>query len=156
MTPVDQTTFGHPGGNCYSACVASILGLPVSEVPYFMDDPPPAWHERLDAFLAPRGLYALHFQIADREIYDRNNLWPKGFYILCGKSPRGDHAVVGCGPNVAHDPHPSRAGLTEVDGFALIVPLFGDVAAESTRWMVRNASPPASTPGTPGDQGSGR
>jgi len=142
MTPVDQTTFGHPGGNCYSACIASLLGLPISEVPYFMADPPPAWHERLDAFLAPFGFYALHFVITDRAVYDRDNLWPKGYYILTGKSPRGDHAVVARGPDVAHDPHPSRAGLTEIDGFNLLIPLFDAPPVESTRWLVRNTSAP--------------
>ncbi len=36
MKPVDQTTFGHPGGNCFSACVASLLEMSVDQVPYFM------------------------------------------------------------------------------------------------------------------------
>ena len=32
MKPVDQTSFGFPGGNCFSACVASILELPIDDV----------------------------------------------------------------------------------------------------------------------------
>lgn len=128
MIPVDQTTFGQPGGNCFSACVASLLDLPISEVPYFMDETSGVkWYAQLDAWLAPRGYYALHFNIVDRAAYDRENLWPKGYYILGGKSPRGDHAVVARGAEVVHDPHPSRDGLdpATVDGFTLLVPTFG-------------------------------
>lgn len=36
MKPVDQTTFGFPGGNCFSACIASLLEMPLDDVPYFM------------------------------------------------------------------------------------------------------------------------
>lgn len=38
MKPIDQTTFGVPGGNCFSACVASLLELSIDDVPYFMGD----------------------------------------------------------------------------------------------------------------------
>jgi hypothetical protein len=79
MLPVDQTTFGHPGGNCFSACVASLLELPIEEVPYFMgepDEPNERWAERLDAFLETYGLYALHF-----DCDESRTLWPKGRFI---------------------------------------------------------------------------
>ena len=124
MRPVDQTTFGHPGGNCFSACVASLLHLPIENVPYFMgdpDEPGHVWAGRLDAWLEPRGFYALHFDVdPDRH----QSLWPKGYFILCGKSPRGDHAVVARGSATVHDPHPLRDGLIKIEGFVLIVPLF--------------------------------
>jgi hypothetical protein len=125
MTPVDQTTFGHPGGNCFSACVASLLDLSISDVPYFMgsdDDPKGAWAERLDNWLRPRGLYALHFE-GDPTIEDYPTM--PGYYILNVKSPRGDHAVVARGKQMVHDPHPARdAIVTKVDGFVLLIPLF--------------------------------
>lgn len=120
MKPVDQTTFGCPGGNCFSACVASLLGLPIADVPYFMgelDEPGHIWAERLDAWLAPRNLYALHFETAD----PKKVLWPDGFYILVGKSPRGDHAVVARKGEMVHDPHPTRAGLVSIEGFCLVL-----------------------------------
>lgn len=127
MKPVDQTVFGWPGGNCFSACVASILELPIEEVPYFMGDPEEphdAWGRRLDAWLRPRGLYALHFE-NDPTAADAYPI--SGLYILGGRSPRGDfaHAVVACGKRIVHDPHPSRAGIGAIDGFTLLVPTFG-------------------------------
>lgn len=131
MKPVDQTTFGHPGGNCFSACVASLLELSIDDVPYFMDeeDGKPKWYEQLDSWLAPRGFYALHFDVVDRE----RTVWPKGFYIRIGKSSRGDHAVVGRGGAVVFDPHPSREGLIAVDGFTIIALLF-DGSAGPGAW----------------------
>jgi hypothetical protein len=135
MTPVDQTTFGHPGGNCFSACVASLLELPISEVPYFMDESGDnlPWVKQLNDWLAPRGYYSMHFVVneTNREAYDRENLWPAGFYILCGKSPRGDHAVVARGKDVVHDPHPGRDFiLSSVDAFTLLVPTFDGARAK--------------------------
>lgn len=122
MRPVDQTTFGHPGGNCFSACVASLLELPITDVPYFMDESEgrAKWHEQLDAWLEPRGFYASHFVIVDLERAEM----PRGHFILVGRSPRGDHAVIARGRDVVHDPHPSRDGLLVVEGFVLLVPLF--------------------------------
>lgn len=122
MRPVDQTTFGHPGGNCFSACIASLLELPIEEVPYFMDesDGRAPWDEQLDAWLETRGFYALHFNIQD----PARMLWPKGYYIQVGKSPRGDHAVVARRSDMVHDPNPARDGLVSLEGFVLLVPLF--------------------------------
>lgn len=123
MKPVDQTTFGCPGGNCFSACIASLLGEPIESVPYFMgepDEPGHIWAERLDDWLRPRGLYALHFLVDESR---PDLVWPTGFYIRVGQSPRGAHATVGRGPCTTHDPHPSRVGLTSVEGFVLVLPI---------------------------------
>lgn len=116
MIGVGQTTFGHPGGNCFSACVASLLELPIDDVPYFMAGDGAEWFDRLAEWLKPRGLYPLLFKwSAD---------WPKtGFGILGGKSSRGDHAVVGYGREVVHDPHPSREGLLAIEDVTILVPL---------------------------------
>jgi hypothetical protein len=120
VKPVDQTTFGHPGGNCFSACVASMLGIAIEEVPYFMgdlDEPGHIWADRLDKWLAPRNLYALHFDMPTTG----TPIWPDGFYILVGKSPRGDHAVIARAGKIVHDPHPSRDGLVAIEGFCLLL-----------------------------------
>jgi hypothetical protein len=113
MNRVDQTVFGFPGGNCFSACVASILEMDLAEVPYFMGDEPDEaddkWFARLDEWLKPHGFYAMCLR-ADSE-------WkPKGLNILSGKSPRGVkdddmHSVVADGTELVHDPHPTRDGL---------------------------------------------
>lgn len=122
MKPVDQTVFTVPGGNCFSACVASLLELPLEDVPYFMGDEPPdqpsAWFEQLSDWLRPRGWWAIPIPIG-------NGWKPEGLCILSGKSPRGDfdHCVVAHGLEVVHDPHPSRAGLESHKDVVVLVPI---------------------------------
>lgn len=117
MKPVDQTTFGAPGGNCFSACIASILHLPIDEVPYFMSDDVNGreWIANLGEWLKPRGMYPL--------ILSEHAKVP-GIHILHGTSPRGPtrHAVVALGDTIIHDPHPSRKGIRDVKEKTVLVP----------------------------------
>jgi hypothetical protein len=115
MKPVDQTVFTVPGGNCFSACIATLLEIPLERVPYFMGDfqeRPDAWWDRFLAWLLPHGLYAINIACPpDGEWH------PLGEYILNAGSPRGDwdHSVVAVGRKIVHDPHPSRAGLVRLE-----------------------------------------
>ena len=134
MIPVDQTVFTVPGGNCFSACVASLLELPLSEVPYFMGDAPIEepydWFQGFLEWLRPLGWWAMCLNL--------DNEWrPDGLCILSGKSPRGDfsHSVVARGRGgthfeikghplvVEHDPHPSREGIETQDDVVVLVPI---------------------------------
>lgn len=135
MIPVDQTITG-PKGNCMSACIASLLELPIERVARFIREPGDThifqWAERLDDFLAPFGLYALHFA-ADPE----RAAFPGVLHIMTGISPRGrPHAVIGKGRRIVHDPHPDKTGLVSVDGFCLLVP----------RWEAKTAHAAAPLP----------
>ena len=115
MTPVDQTTFGFPGGNCFSACVASLLDLEVSDVPYFMASDP--WWRRFEKWLLPRGYWPVMVPV------DRN--WsPPGLHILLGDTADGTpHSVVARGRKIVHDPHPGKPGLAQRGQTVAIVPL---------------------------------
>lgn len=121
MTPVDQTTFGFPGGNCFSACVASLLDLQIDDVPYFGHDD--VWWDRATEWLAPHGLWPLcvFFENAPDP--------PPALHILTGRSPREPddpkalHSVVARGDDIIHDPHPSRAGLFSREEYVILVPL---------------------------------
>lgn len=128
MKPVDQTTFGHPGGNCFSACVASLLEMPIEAVPYFMghDD----WVKAFADWLEPHGLYPVTFKYV-APAGTGKDWWPQGLYILGGKCSRGDHAVVARGREIVHDPHPSREGLIAREDCTLLVPF--DVADFGSR-----------------------
>lgn len=112
MKPVDQTIFGDGKGNCFAACVASILELPIEEVPNFCEGWDEEWFDKYQEWLRPHG-FSVVMLVAWSE-------WKPNPGQLCtmgGKSPRGDfdHCVVGewTGEEwrVVHDPHPSRAGL---------------------------------------------
>jgi len=125
MKPVKQTLFGPKEGNCFAACIASLLELPLEAVPNFClyDD----WYHRVNKFLAPMGLCYIEMAIDSRGLYysliDSNT-----YYVLCGKSPNYDclHAVVAQGTEIVHDPNPSNKGLLDRQEVGLIVHLCGD------------------------------
>jgi hypothetical protein len=117
MKPVDQTKFGMPAGNCLAACVASVLEMPLADVPAFdgTSRPDDNWWLEFQDWLHARGMFAVELKLEGRPsicLPERSV-----YVILTGKSPRGDfaHAVVGRSDGdvfrLAHDPHPSRAGI---------------------------------------------
>jgi len=110
VIPVDQTVFGQAKGNCYSACVASILELSLERVPWFMG--PGSWSERFEKWLEPFGFYPLWLE----------KFTPAGWAIAGGVCSRGNHAVVTYGGETIHDPHPSRDGLTRIEDWTLFIP----------------------------------
>lgn len=119
MKPVDQTTFFDPekpgNGNCTEAAVASILSIPLEDVPRFYTGEGAAdFWEKFEAFFEARGLFPVHRSPSEPR-YDF-------YYLASGPAPRGcDHMVVMRGNDLAHDPHPSRAGLLKVTHTWVIV-----------------------------------
>lgn len=125
MKPVDQTLFAPGIGNCFSACVASVLEVPLDEVPNFCEGQAADWYDRFMAWLRPRGFYAITCKIGGRPGEPDGGWYPEGIHIAGGKSPRYDclHAVVARGSDVVHDPHPSRAGVLDFVDTILIIPV---------------------------------
>ena len=62
MTPVEQTSYEKNKGNCLTACVASLLDVPISAVPEFCVDG--EWFTRLDAFCRDNGFFLLYWKHA--------------------------------------------------------------------------------------------
>jgi hypothetical protein len=98
-------------GNCTQAVFASIFGLELDEVPDFNTihkDAPHAghyWHH-LETWVRERG-----FELQ----MTRSDMSFDGLYLADGPSPRGvGHFVVMKDGALFHDPHPSRAGITEI------------------------------------------
>ena len=114
MVPVTQTIFGAPNGNCYAACLASILELPIKDVPNANGN-----IDSVNRFLATRGLGVVRIPYSESAWKTiRRGAW----CILFGVSPRELlHAVVGKDGVMVHDPHPSRAGLRRIEGVDLFV-----------------------------------
>jgi hypothetical protein len=113
MKCVDQN---HDKG-CFQAAVASVLELPIAEVPDFCA---PGFNGRdwWGGFLnwcKSRGLMAVEFRLREREACFAE--LPDGLIcILSGLSPRGiNHSVVaqysGGKFEIVHDPHSSRLGI---------------------------------------------
>lgn len=126
MTPVMQsklyTKDAIHNGNCLAACLASLLDLPLWMVPPFEDMFARSdWFERVEEWLAR--MFTLRLIRTDGH---EEGPWPE-FYIASGLSPRGvRHSVIYRrgylnaadiyrAGHLAHDPHPSGAGIASVE-----------------------------------------
>ncbi len=121
MKPVDQSILGG-GGNCYAACLASILELRIEDVPNFCVQDG-NWLEHVDRWLRKNHRCTLlGFRPKGEDAF---YCVPAVYHIMCGKSSRDlNHAVVGYRGQMVHDPHPSRDGLVgPVEEFEFLWPL---------------------------------
>lgn len=122
MKPVMQTVLG-PGGNCFSACLASLFELSIDEVPNFFevagyDDAD--WWGAVRAWLGIRGYGVMFLELKDPAHLKLFSGW----IIVSGKSARGlDHATIWRDGVMVHDPHPSQCGIIAPDGVDMIYPL---------------------------------
>lgn len=105
---VRQTKFLGPSsttGNCTEAAIATLLQIPLSEVPEFnrSGDASDFW-ESIESFLVERGLYVRY-----------TSTHRPGTYLVSGPTVRGKghHTVVYQDGVLVWDPHPSDAGVTE-------------------------------------------
>ena len=112
MRPVKQTKFGTQG-NCLAACLASLLSLPLEQVPEF---PGNTWFNDLYLWLLDQGYRLCE---SDSELLQHGNA------VAVGQGPRGwRHAVVWYDGRMLHDPHPDNTGLQkDPDQFLYCVPV---------------------------------
>jgi hypothetical protein len=84
-------------GDCFRACVASVLEVGSHRVPHFTDGDDPQWWAKFAAWCEERGLYAYE-QLAAL-------FTPPGYHVAIGENARGaDHSVVMLGRELAYDP----------------------------------------------------
>ena len=115
MTPVRQNVLfakdAIGNGNCFAACLASLLDVPLWMVPPFeqmwgRDD----WRLRVNQWLER------FFKMTLVRRVDHVPAELPVFYIASGRSPRGVyHSVIFSHGQLAHDPHFSDAGVEEVE-----------------------------------------
>lgn len=128
-------------GNCWASAIASILELPLSEVPNFevwfqWNDT--FWYHLTNRFIHKKGYhleYCREFRLFHPEIikeefkdappfYDIEEEKEKlkdQYYFVTGPSSRGvSHVVIYQNGIMVHDPHPSREGLLELESFERI------------------------------------
>lgn len=108
MIFVDQTKLHDPEkgvtDNCLAACVATVLEVPLDEVPEFENMGNEQFGE----------LVTFASQLGRRLTYHPGKVPPMGYSIGTVTSPRFPterHAVVCLDGKVVHDPHPSRASM---------------------------------------------
>ena len=133
MKPVDQSRFGATEGDCFTACVASILELTIEQVPRFCAPTSTDWWSWFLDWCSNRDLVVGYGRPGDlgpwwytyRSRFDWTAAeWdlapPPGYAILTGTSPRyvstgGKHAVVTLDGELVHDPRVGdRRGVLDV------------------------------------------
>jgi len=128
MKPVSQDKFGEEG-NCFEACLASILEISVSEVPVIMKG---NWLRTGNHWLKEKfnlGLLAVFLPCLSDPPLPMDGalaiLFDVGiFYIVTGKGPRGlDHACVAYSGKIIHDPFPQGGGLAKEEESYFLVRL---------------------------------
>lgn len=116
MTPVDQEFTHKPEigqyGDCQRAVIASLLDLPISEVPHFYRDEEEGGDPFWTGVVKFCRTHGYNYVSTKPDIF----LWSGGavYHEISGPSPRGNgvyHAVVGCNGKIEHDPHPDKTGL---------------------------------------------
>jgi len=92
VTPVEQTRYGKSQGNCLTACVASILDVPISSLPEFCDGNG-NWFHLLHEFCITNGFCLMYW----RHREDTPILCLGSYVIVLLKLEGEDdmHAVVG-------------------------------------------------------------
>lgn len=122
MNKVMQTRTDEKG-NCFSACLATMLGLQIEDVPNFFDlsdGDDDLWWASVREWLKPRNLGLLTINANQELLYK----FPGAYLIVAGKSIRDRyHAVIYKNGEMVHDPHPSNAGLETIEYIDLLYPL---------------------------------
>lgn len=118
--PVTQTRLHSESvnGNCISACLASVFGGSCEDYHdrIALND---NWWTDVEKIFAERGYLVLRLSSCEGK--------PKGLSFASGTSPRGiRHLCVAIDGEIAHDPHPSRAGLVEITDYWVMVPWVWD------------------------------
>lgn len=115
MIPVKQTKINDEDGDCFNACLASIMELPLERIPEFQKMGS-SWFVPFLEFLHEQRYEYLGTKYGEEKIRAyRGGI--DGYYIVGGGSPRGfsrGHAVVFKDGEMVHDPHPDSTGLTEI------------------------------------------
>lgn len=126
MIPTKQTILHDPAnglhGNCLSAVIASLLHLPIEDVPLFIT--PDTWVKDLNAWLRQFGLAYCMVEDFDCHIaaYGIEGLW----HEVAGNTQRSadvTHACVAKDGEPVFDPHPDDTGLTKITchGFFIVL-----------------------------------
>ena len=119
MTPVFQTlTISENGqGNCFNACIASLLDLSLQDIPNILPKDPGDWRERWRYWLAEQGYkrethsplsppegYSIAVVLTDRVYPENHDKAGQKIY----------HACIALDGKVVHDPFPGRSIITEI------------------------------------------
>lgn len=128
MTPITQdkfVKFDQDGitkvqrGNCFAACIASLLDIPLNQVPNVEElFDCYAWYDVFCSWLETKGFT---FETGTKQECEKSG----DYYLVSGDSPRGNfkHIVIYKNGKMVHDPHPDRTGILTEHIFEYLKPL---------------------------------
>lgn len=119
MKPIEQEFFYDKGeiGDCVRAITASILELKREDVPHFVKNEPGVdWYPTWENFMISHGIKPIMISGPWDKIPK-----PVGYYLASGLSNRGcRHIIIMWDGKIAHDPHPSKDGLLEIENIWIL------------------------------------
>jgi len=108
-------------GDCWRACIASILECDIDKFPYHNGDI--SWPDEYDEMikiLNSMGYNYISNPISNIFYEQLNSPDTNGYVIAIGNSPRGiTHSVVWKN-GMVHDPHPDNNGLVDIIRFEVL------------------------------------
>jgi hypothetical protein len=124
MKPVMQTNLTRLG-NCFEACLASILECDIDVFPGYKNI---NWWSNYQEWFCHRGIAMLGILWKDMMVLEH---MPRVYSIVSGKSPRYKdveppvlHATVWFGNKMVHDPYPGGGGLLTTEDCIYLIPSF--------------------------------
>lgn len=117
--PVNQTEYGR-NNNSMEACIATILEIPLDQVPRLAPEGQPntleyslAYHDNLKNYLASQGLEMVDHSFTEPSNNKFKALTKHLYYIVSGLSNRDfRHHVVFYNGDMYHNPHEQRVPIT--------------------------------------------
>jgi hypothetical protein len=115
VIPVKQLILHDPAngkyGDCFRACVASLMEFPCEKVPHFFDkDDPDGWYMFKQ--------YCIRMGYEIFSVYDAHPpISYTDYYIATGHSPRFPdalHCTIYRRGILVHDPHPDNSGILDI------------------------------------------
>lgn len=115
-------------GNCFAAAIASLVGVPITDVPnveVLFDVDGVSWYGVMDAWLRGNGYEIItnnQFKVYHDDTYGLADASREislkycndKYYMASGMSPRGVmHVCIYKNGKMVHDPHPTRKGIDE-------------------------------------------
>jgi hypothetical protein len=138
MKAVYQTKYGRPNGNCWMACIASILEVPLETCPdlskHWCDEDAPDWWIASYEFVREHGFQLICLPVERRippVLVWPDGHTPRGLSIASGMVynrpdyPNGImHACVALNGDVIHDPNNLHGeGLDFISDYTVLVPI---------------------------------
>jgi hypothetical protein len=140
-----QTQTDTTHGNCWQFAVACVLGVPAANLP---DQVAIESNEHRTGYYTALNVYLFrHHGLMYSEVYDYAigalSVRAPGWHCLFGPTVRTatnglHHVIVGRYGAPAWDPHPSRAGLLEVQRWGMVAPMPERIRPEWERTAERN------------------